>query len=367
MHKKAVCAVAMTLGIVITASSMAFASPASLDQQLNTSKSKYSSTHSKVSSAKKKANDLTAQIQKLDAQIQQIVLDIDKINKNISDTETGIKTAEIQVQEAQESIKIEQERYNKSIRTMYMNGSNGYLSALLDAKGINDFISKVEIINKITEYNKKIVDNLNERRAEVNSKKEVLSQEKNRLVALKTSNSKKIAELNKQKQSEQPLLAQAKTELNSAVALDSAAQAEVDELNSKVTAMRQASAASVNRGSLTSYSSDAVVTYAASFRGINYVYGGESPSGFDCSGLMQYVYSHFGVSLPRTSFDQYSTGSSVSQSDLKPGDLVFFNGASHVGMYVGNGLMIHAPHTGTVVQIAPVSSNGGYCGARRVH
>lgn len=365
MHKKLVCAVATTLGIVITASSMAFASP-SVEQQLNTSKSKYSSTQSKVGTARKKANDLTAQIQKLDAQIGQITLDIDKINKNISSTENGIKTAEIEVQEAQESIKVEQERYNKSIRTMYMNGSNGYLNALLDAKGINDFISKVEVINKITEYNKKVVNNLNERKTEVDSKKAVLNQEKNRLVTLRDSNTKKVAELNKQKQAEQPLLAQARTELNDAVVLDSAAQAEVNALNKQVADMKAAEAQKLNRGNL-SYSGSAVVTYAGSFQGINYVYGGSSPSGFDCSGLMQYVYAHFGISLPRTSFDQFGTGTAVSQSDLKPGDLVFFNGASHVGMYIGNGLMIHAPHTGTVVQVAPVSSNGGYCGARRVN
>lgn len=364
MRKKAISAVALTMGIVVTSGSLTFADP-SLEQQLSTSKSKYSSTQSKVGDAKKKSKDITAQIDKIDSQIQQTMIDIDKINKNIKGTEDGIKTAESELLKAQEDIKVEQERYDISIRSMYMNGSNGYLNAILDAKGINDFISKVEVIHKISDYNKKVVNNLNERKTEVNNKKTVLNQEKTRLVALQDSNNKKVADLNKQKQAEQPLLAQANSELNSAVALSSAAQAEVDQLNSKVTAMRQAEVQNVNRGSF-NFSSDALVTYTASFRGVPYVYGGTSPGGFDCSGLMQYVYAHFGISLPRTSQEQFGVGTSVSQSDLKPGDLVFFNGASHVGMYIGNGLMIHAPRTGEDVRIIALADHGGFCGARRV-
>lgn len=370
MHKKVICAVAVALGIVVTSGSISFAEP-TLDQQLSNSKSKYSDTQSKVGAAKKKAKDLTAEIEKIDAQIQQVVLDIDKTDKSIKNTEGNIAKAESDVQRAQENIKVEQDRYNRSIRAMYMNGSNGYLNALLDANNINDFISKVEVIHKITDYNKKVVNNLNERKAEVNSKKETLSQEKSKLVALQDSNKQKQTDLNKQKQAEQPLLAQANSEVNSAVALDSAAQAEVNALNSKVTAMKDAQAKSastnVNRGNIPySGSGDSVVAYAASFQGVNYVYGGESPSGFDCSGLMQYVYAHFGVSLPRTSEDQFGAGTAVSQSQLQPGDLVFFNGASHVGMYIGNGLMIHAPRTGEQVKIISLADHGGFCGARRV-
>jgi cell wall-associated NlpC family hydrolase len=115
-------------------------------------------------------------------------------------------------------------------------------------------------------------------------------------------------------------------------------------------------------------SSADIVTYAASFRGVKYVYGGTNPSGFDCSGFVQYVYAHFGVSIPRTSQQQYSVGTAVSVSNLQPGDLVFFHdngsGPGHVGLYIGEGRMIHAPHTGDVVKIAPLEK--GLVGARRV-
>jgi cell wall-associated NlpC family hydrolase len=112
-----------------------------------------------------------------------------------------------------------------------------------------------------------------------------------------------------------------------------------------------------------------IVRYAKHLLGAPYEYGGSSPrSGFDCSGFVRYVYSHFGISLPHSSFGDLVEGRRVGRSALRPGDLVFFDGAGHVGIYVGNGHFIHAPHTGTVVSISTMSGWYGtrYVGARRV-
>ena len=97
----------------------------------------------------------------------------------------------------------------------------------------------------------------------------------------------------------------------------------------------------------------AAVAEAKKHLGTKYVWGGAAPGGFDCSGLVQYCYNKVGVSLPRTTYDQINRGKAVSRKNLQPGDLVFPH-TGHVGLYVGNGQMIHAPQTGDVVKISAI-------------
>jgi peptidoglycan DL-endopeptidase CwlO len=103
---------------------------------------------------------------------------------------------------------------------------------------------------------------------------------------------------------------------------------------------------------------------ALHYLGVPYVYGGASPSGFDCSGLVMYVYAQLGISLPHYTVAQWNATQPISSP--APGDLVFFNGLGHVGIYIGGGRFVDAPHTGSVVRIDSISSFGGYEGARRV-
>ena len=110
--------------------------------------------------------------------------------------------------------------------------------------------------------------------------------------------------------------------------------------------------------------------YARRLVGVPYRYGGDSPlTGFDCSGFVRFVYRHFGVQLPHSSYADFGLGRRVARGSLRPGDLVFFDGVGHVGMYVGNGRFIHAPHTGTDVQVTNLSEPwyaASYDGARRL-
>jgi peptidoglycan DL-endopeptidase CwlO len=111
-----------------------------------------------------------------------------------------------------------------------------------------------------------------------------------------------------------------------------------------------------------------VVGIAMQYLGTPYVYGGSSPSGFDCSGFVMYVYAQIGVSLPHNAAAQYGFGTPVDRSQLQPGDLVFFNGLGHNGIYIGGGSFIHSPHTGDVVKISSISGwySSTWVGARRL-
>lgn len=119
---------------------------------------------------------------------------------------------------------------------------------------------------------------------------------------------------------------------------------------------------------------DELLASAMGFLGVAYRFGGTSPTGFDCSGFMQYIFRKtYAINLPRTSAEQATVGVAVSRSELQPGDMVFFRTSgsriSHVGMYVGNNRFIHAPRTGKRIEITSLSNkywNSKYATARRV-
>ncbi len=127
-----------------------------------------------------------------------------------------------------------------------------------------------------------------------------------------------------------------------------------------------------NRSESVSSKGQAVVELAKKYLGTPYVYGGSSPSGFDCSGFVYYIYKQMGVTLNRVAADQMTNGTWVASNNLQPGDIVGFTNRSgyvnHVGIYAGNGMMIHSPQTGDVVKYESIV-NGNYslrlvCGRR---
>ena len=113
-----------------------------------------------------------------------------------------------------------------------------------------------------------------------------------------------------------------------------------------------------------------IIDTAMKYLGVPYVWGGTTPSGFDCSGFVQYVYAQHGINITRTTYTQWDNdGARVSIDKLQPGDLIYFGSTlspHHVGMYVGNGQFIHAPRTGEVIKISNLSDRSDIAGAKRI-
>ncbi|MBP1744703.1 MAG: hypothetical protein H6Q58_1681 [Firmicutes bacterium] len=357
-------------------------------------KADLASDKAKLQEIQAQRSELETRITKMDNQIETLMSQISSNKESIAAKETEIDLAQADIIKAEEDIKAEQLLYQDRLRAMYISGtSSSTIEILLDSKSFDDLMSRAENIKRVMEYNISVINDYKVKKDVLDSKKAALEVEKNGLVTLKQENEQKLTELNAQKTDQAVLISQLKAQESQygaqiaaaeAAAL-AAAKAEIEKAKAEAAALlasanesrgtssSNGTSSSSSSSSATSpssptgstgsstYSADAVIAYASNFLGVPYVWGGTTPAGFDCSGFVKYVFAHFSITLPRVAADQQKVGTYVSREDLQPGDLVFFGEpAHHVGIYVGNGYMIHAPHTGDVVKIAPLNSDFSY-------
>lgn len=313
-----------------------------------------------------KSQELEKNIENLDNQIEDVMGKISDNKKQILKKEEDIRNSQTELKKAQSELDKEKELFNSRIKVLYVNGTYDYLSMLLESKGIGDFITRVEAIKNIINFDSKLISDYNAKQKDIAGRIDRLNTENKKLLVLKEENENKLKELNKNKSDQKKLIAQAKEQEKQ---YEAAQRAAVSAAVKQVYIIRTAAPKISSSGKSSPITDDNVVAYATNFLGTPYLWGGTSPStGFDCSGFTQYVYRHFGIYLGRTTYDQIQDGVGVSRDELQPGDLVFFGeggNPTHMGMYVGNGAFIHAPHTGDVVKISPLIRSD-YITARRV-
>ena len=363
MNKKLLSAI-IAVSLVGTLSAPVLADP--LTDRIKDQQQKMEENRKALQSVQGKQEDMEVELEKLDNEIEGLLRQIDDTKKKISNTEKEITQVEKDIEKAEEDLKEEQELFDKRVRAMYINGVGSYLEMILESEGISDFMSRVDSIKRIMELDKKIIADLNAKKEVIEKKKESLKNEKDKLLALKADNEKKLADVNSKKSTQDKLLAELKRQermyasrINESQRIINAAMAETNAIRNKVPEYKP------SRGP-SDISSNSIVAYASNFLGTPYQWGGNGPNTFDCSGFTRYVFRHFGINIPRVSQDQQNFGTPISIDDLQPGDLVFFGyPAHHVGIYVGNNAYIHAPRTGDVIKISPLTRSD-YSGARRV-
>ena len=288
---------------------------------------------------KKKAEDklksLESKMTSLVKNINNIEAELIKVGAAIIDAAEDLAEAEVLEEEQYETMK-------KRIVVMYENGTGGMLAKALESGSIAEMLREMENVQTIHNYDRKQLEEYIKNKEKIAVLKESLEKDMDTL-------EKKQAKFEKEKK-----------ELNDLI---DDAEDDIKDINEKI---RRASATtSSNKNSGSNYvppvgagGGSAIVAAAYKYLGVPYRYGGESMSGIDCSGLVMRAHQAAGIPVARTSGAIGCGGRAVSKEDRQPGDVVCYSG--HVGIYVGNGMMIHAPQTGEVVKVVPVYKSPWY-------
>jgi cell wall-associated NlpC family hydrolase len=335
-------------------------------------------TPGSISSKEAQAQSVLAQIQGLDANLERAVDAYNLANEKLGRIESDLQENKLELRLARKNLKRSQTRLSAHLVEMYTSGNeNTGLDVLLGASSIDDLISRIDTMDRVSDQSTEVLRQVKVYRAAVKQRRARLQTAHVQQVELVAERSAQKASIEGQLADRQQLLSSIKSQISEMQAAERARQAELAaqaraRLETAGATVLDASAGAVADPPATYAPPPSkyggVVGIAMQYLGTPYVYGGASPAGFDCSGFVMYVFAQIGVSLPHNAAAQYGYGMPVSRDQLQPGDLVFFNGLGHVGIYIGGGQFIHSPHTGDVVKISSISGwySSTWVGARRL-
>jgi len=339
-----------------------------------------------ISAKKAEAALAEKQLNELYAREDRAVEAYDRAHAKLAAVNHAILTNGIQLKAAKKNLAQARAQLAQLVVSAYKGGDPDAAMYVLAAQSFTDLVDRVDVLNRTSHDESAILHRVTVAEREVATRQALLK---------------------KQRVQARKLVKQAAAAKREAAALISSQQAKISQLHSQINQLigernaRLARAAAARRAAAAAAAAAAqnpaptttttapvssptsgapappanslgeqAVQIAMGELGVPYVWGGASPSGFDCSGLTMWVYAQLGIHLDHYTVSQFNAGPHVAESDLAPGDLVFFEpGIGHVGIYIGNGEFIHAPHTGTVVQISSLSDSwyeAEYQGATRV-
>ena len=333
-----------------------------------------------VSAKQAQAQAVLNQIQGLDSSLSHAIEAYNLANDKLGRIQADLRENRRELRLAQQNLARAQTALELRLVQLYTSGDSSGLEVLVGASSIEDLIERVDTADRVSDQSAQVLREVKIYRADVRSRRARLKQahvDQARLVAERASQK---ASIEGQLSERRRLLSSIRSEIGRLQAAERARQAQLAaearaRLSSPQTGVEvlTASTGAITSGSAPIISAPpsrygGVVGIAMRYLGTPYVWGGASPAGFDCSGFVMYVYAQIGVSLPHNAAAQYGYGTPVDRSQLQPGDLVFFNGLGHNGIYIGGGSFIHSPHTGDVVKISSITGwyASTWVGARRL-